>query len=74
MPQFVPDGRPTYTQGLTMAGLSVIIATAIHFALVLGAETARPLLLSGDKTTLVRRALAVGMFGVAIWFLSKAFA
>lgn len=73
MPQFVAGGRPTYTQGLTMAAISVGIATLIHLGLVAGAEQMRPVLVSGGRARIVRRALATGMLGVAAWFLSKAF-
>ncbi|MFL0355542.1 LysE family translocator [Erythrobacter sp. GH1-10] len=73
MPQFVPDGRPTYAQGLTMAAISVAIATGIHLALILGAERVRPVLMADGRALVVRRVLAVGMLGVGAWFLAKAF-
>lgn len=74
MPQFVPSGRPTYFEGLTMAAISVAIATAIHLALILGAERIRPLIMSGKHTRMVRYVLAAGMVAVGLWFLFKAFA
>lgn len=73
MPQFVPDGRPTYVHGLVMAGTSVAIATAIHLALVLGAERARSILMVDGRSRRVRRILALGMLSVGVWFLVKAF-
>ena len=73
MPQFVPEGQPTYAQGLTMAAISVTIATLVHLALIVGAEHLRPLLLASSQARLVRRVLAVGMLGVGLWFLAKAF-
>lgn len=72
MPQFVAGGQPSLPQGLTMAAISVSIATAVHLALVLGAGRMRPFLLARNRATLVRRVLAVGMVGVALWFLAKA--
>lgn len=73
MPQFIASGRPTLPQGLAMATISVGIATTVHLALVLGAERVRPLLMAQDRAMIVRRLLAVGMLGVAVWFLIKAF-
>lgn len=73
MPQFVPGGRPTYAQGLSMAAISVGIATAIHLALIFGAARVRPALIADGRTLIVRRALAIGMLGVGGWFLAKAF-
>ncbi len=73
MPQFVLSGRPSYSQGLAMAAISVSIATVIHLALVLGAQSVRPTLTQGANAVLVRRVLAVGMLAVGGWFLVKAF-
>jgi threonine/homoserine/homoserine lactone efflux protein len=73
MPQFVADGRPSYAQALILAAISVVIATTIHLALVLGAEQLRPVLMGGTRARLVSRVLALGMLGVAAWFLAKAF-
>ena len=72
MPQFVPGGRPTYAEGLAMAAISVAIATTIHLALIVGAERARVLVMLDGRAQAVRRVLAIGMLGVAAWFLSKA--
>lgn len=74
MPQFVAGGRPTLAQGLAFGATSVAIATAVHLALVLGAEHARAALLAEARARMVRRALAIAMLGVAAWFLVKAFA
>jgi threonine/homoserine/homoserine lactone efflux protein len=73
MPQFVHGGQPSLRQGLMMATVSVSIATAIHIALVLGAERLRGVMISGPRTQLIRRVLALAMLGVAGWFLLKAF-
>ena len=74
MPQFVAGGRPTYAQGLAMAAISVSVATAVHLALILGAERIRPALMAEGRALMVRRVLAVVMLGVGAWFLAKAFA
>lgn len=74
MPQFVPGGRPDLWQGLALAAVSVTIATTIHLALVLSAGRVRGLVMSGARTRIVRRALALAMLTVAGWFLAKAFA
>lgn len=74
MPQFVAGGQPSVAQGLAFGATSVIIATAIHLALVLGAEHARGFLLATGRAQVVRRVLAILMLGVAAWFLWKAFA
>jgi len=73
MPQFVAGGRPTQSQGLIFGATSVAIATAIHLALVLGAERARGALMAEARARAIRRVLALAMLGVAAWFLAKAF-
>jgi threonine/homoserine/homoserine lactone efflux protein len=73
MPQFVTGGQPTLEQGLSLATVSVTIATAIHFALVLGAERARGVLMAEARAQAVRRVLALAMLGVGVWFALKAF-
>lgn len=73
MPQFITGGTPSFGQGLTLAAVSVTIATAIHLALVLLAEHARGVLMAETRARIVRRALALAMLGVAAWFLAKAF-
>ena len=74
MPQFVPGGQPRFAQWLAMTATSVTIATAIHLALVFGAEHARGMLMAKDRAQTVRRVLALAMLGVGVWFLVKAFA
>jgi threonine/homoserine/homoserine lactone efflux protein len=73
MPQFIPGGQPSFVQGLAMAATSVVIATSIHLALVLGAEHVRRTLMVESRARTVRRALALLMLAVAGWFLAKAF-
>lgn len=73
MPQFVEGGRPGYQQALILAATSVVIASVVHLALVLGAQQLRPVVTSGTRARMVSRVLALGMLGVAAWFLAKAF-
>ena len=73
MPQFVASEQPTFAQGLTLAAISVGIATAIHLALVLSAGHVRAALMAEARARIVRRVLALAMLGVAVWFLAKAF-
>lgn len=73
MPQFVPGGQPSLMQGLTLAAVSVTIATLVHLALVLGAGRARSVLMAEARARTVRRVLALAMLGVGVWFAVKAF-
>ena len=71
-PQFVPGRAPTPFQAVVLAIVSVSIATLIHFSLVAGAARVRPLLLAPERATILRRAMAVLMVGVAAWFVAGA--
>lgn len=72
MPQFVTGGQPTMAQGFAFGATSVAIATAIHLALVLGAERARGVLMAERRARAVRRVLALAILGVAMWFAARA--
>lgn len=72
MPQFVAGGQPSMAQGMIFAATSVVIATVIHLALVLGAQRTGRVLMADGRARTVRRVLAVTMLGVAVWFLAKA--
>jgi threonine/homoserine/homoserine lactone efflux protein len=72
MPQFVPGGHPSVKQGLSLAAVSVTIATLVHLALVLGAGRARAALMAEARAKAVRRVLALAMLAVGVWFASKA--
>lgn len=74
MPQFVAGGRPALAQGLTLASVSVGIATGVHLVLVMASEHVRAALMAETRARIVRRVLAIAMLGVAAWFLAKAFA
>lgn len=74
MPQFVAGGQPSYSQSLALASVSVAIATAVHLLLIVGAGQLRPYLIGSRREGMIRRVLALGMVGVGVWFLVKAFA
>lgn len=61
----VPAAR---SEILSLTATFVVIATTIHAALVLGANAARSLLFEPSRERLIRRAAAVGMALVALWF------
>jgi threonine/homoserine/homoserine lactone efflux protein len=73
MPQFVPGGRPSLIQGLSLAAVSVTIATVVHLVLVLSAGHARAALMAEARARTVRRVLALVMLAVGVWFAAKAF-
>ncbi|WP_336173857.1 hypothetical protein [Ensifer sp. MJa1] len=68
LPTFVDDTRPLLPQNLTLATIYVGVATAVHAAIVLLAGTLEPMLNSPSHERLVRRALALMLAAVAIWF------
>ena len=67
VPPFLDGRAPTLPQAMALAGVSVAIATMVHLALVLGAGRAHRWLAAGRAVTMVRRALALVMAGVALW-------
>ncbi len=70
LPTFVDPARGgVLWQTLTLAAIYVAIATAIHALIVLLAGQVRPLLRRQAGERLVRRALALTLAGVAVWFL-----
>jgi threonine/homoserine/homoserine lactone efflux protein len=73
MPQFMEGGRPSYMHALSLGAVSVVIATLVHMGLVGAAGTLRPLVVGNQRASIVRRALAIVMLGVGVWFLAKAF-
>ncbi|MBX9924861.1 MAG: LysE family translocator, partial [Hyphomicrobiaceae bacterium] len=67
LPVFVDPGAPPVGQMLTLAAMYVAIATAVHLAIVMLASRARPLILAGGNSVMVRRGLALSLVAVAIW-------
>jgi threonine/homoserine/homoserine lactone efflux protein len=72
LPRFIDPGA-SLTAGWQAAVLVtgyVIVATAVHAGVVLLAGSLRPLLTSEGRLFTVRRALAVSLMLVAVWFFS----
>ncbi len=69
LPTFIDASRPVMTQTLSLSVLSVAIATCVHAAIVAMAGAARPWLEEGERSQIVRRAMAVLLAGIAVWLL-----
>jgi threonine/homoserine/homoserine lactone efflux protein len=69
LPTFIDVARgAVLVQNLTLVAIYVAVATAVHTGVVLLAAQLRPLLVAGAGERLVRRALAIVMGIIAIWF------
>jgi threonine/homoserine/homoserine lactone efflux protein len=68
LPGFVDPSQPVTSQLIILSVLYVVIASAIHFTIVLLASTARKLLDDPEKNKLVRRILSLNLAGIALWF------
>ncbi|MDI1295257.1 MAG: LysE family translocator [bacterium] len=68
-PPFLHDEKLTLATALTLTAISVTIATTIHILIVLLGAGAHRWLDDPARTQLVRRILAIGLVGVAGWFL-----
>lgn len=68
-PPFLAGGRLTFGGALTLTAVSVTIATLVHVAIVLLGDRAHAWIRDPERTRTVRRALAIGLFGVAVWFV-----
>jgi threonine/homoserine/homoserine lactone efflux protein len=72
MPLFLPSattGRVSET--LALVAVYVAVATAVHVGIVLFAGALKPYLVEGPYEKVVRRALALSLVGVALWFFLK---
>lgn len=69
LPRFLPQDA-SLTDGLLLTGISVAVATVVHVAIVLLAATLHPLLSAPARLRKTRRALAIGLAAIALWFLS----
>lgn len=72
VPQFSGGRLPGFAQALMLAGISIAIATAVHLAIVLAGGALHDWLVDPRRTRLVRRALALMLVGVALWFVVAA--
>jgi threonine/homoserine/homoserine lactone efflux protein len=68
LPAFIrPEAGSAVVQGLTLGAIQVVVATAVHAAIVLGADRAgRPMLARLEGRT-VRIAMAAGIALIAVW-------
>lgn len=71
VPNFVrPDGS-VVLQTLILSGIFVAIATAVHFSIVMLASRLQHFATSESRRRPVRRALALVLAGIAIWFAAS---
>jgi threonine/homoserine/homoserine lactone efflux protein len=69
LPTFVDELRPLLGQTITMSAIYVAVATAIHSAIVLLADTARPWLEDQERSVIIRRVFSLLLVAIAIWLL-----
>lgn len=69
LPQFIAPEHDERAQALILALSSVAVATAIHLSLVTLAARLRGFIENERQNRLVRRILAAGLAGVAVWLL-----
>jgi threonine/homoserine/homoserine lactone efflux protein len=70
LPTFVDETRPLIGQAVTLSGVYVAVATAVHSAIVLLADAARPWLEDQRRNTIVRRLLSLLLVAIAIWLFA----
>ncbi|KJZ20705.1 LysE family translocator [Loktanella sp. S4079] len=68
LPSFVDPALPVVPQTLALSAVFVAVATIIHALIVGLAGTAQVLLEDPKRSTFIRRALALALVGVALWF------
>jgi threonine/homoserine/homoserine lactone efflux protein len=69
LPRFIDPARSLLPQSLTLTALHVLVATIIHAAIVIFAAQSRRLFDDPVREQAVRRALALLLGAVAVWFL-----
>lgn len=69
VPRFLPETGPTLAYGLALTAISVTVATAVHLGIVLLAARLHPLLSQPGRMPRTRHVLAIGLAGIAVWFL-----
>ena len=70
VPPFLSGGALQLRQAFALGLVSVVVATAVHLAIVLSAARAHAWLSDAARTRWVRRVMAAVMVGVAVWFLA----
>lgn len=68
LPSFVTPEAPVMPQTLALSAVFVVVATAIHAGIVALAGTAQALLQDERRSRIARRALALALVMVALWF------
>ena len=68
LPTFVDAANSVLGQTVILSAVYVVIATALHSAIVSLAGAARPFLDDPDRSRIVRRTLSVALAMIAIWF------
>ncbi|PRY78128.1 threonine/homoserine/homoserine lactone efflux protein [Yoonia maritima] len=68
LPSFVSPGTTVMSQTLALSAVFVLVATTIHAIIVAMAGTAQVLLEDEKRSQFIRRALALALVGVALWF------
>jgi threonine/homoserine/homoserine lactone efflux protein len=68
LPSFVDPARPTLGQTLLLTVIYVAIASGIHGGIVSLAGAARPFLEDRERSLLARRASALVLAVIAVWF------
>lgn len=70
VPPFLSGGPLQLRQAFALGLTSVVLATAVHLAIVFSAGRAHAWLVDSQRTRTVRQVMAVVMVGVAVWFLA----
>ena len=68
LPSFVSTDAPVMMQTLALSAVFCAVATAIHVGIVSLAGTAQTLLENERYSRIIRRALALALVAVALWF------
>jgi threonine/homoserine/homoserine lactone efflux protein len=68
VPSFVRPEGSVMAQTLLLSGIFVAVATAVHFTIVVLASRLQHLVTDESQRRPVRRALAVLLAGIAVWF------
>lgn len=71
LPGFVEPTGAVVPQTLLLSATFVVVATAIHAAIVAAAGAMRPLLEDPRRSMIVRRGLSIALAMVAVWFAWK---
>ena len=69
LPTFVNESRPLLAQTITLSAIYVAVATAVHSAVVLLADIARPWLEDQERSVIIRRVFSLLLVAIAIWLL-----